>query len=98
MPAELARRALLLAACAAPLTHAFAAEVHKQDPNFSFRLPPSLEPGAIADLCANQLVIDSAARQRILEELDVAERVKLVIEQLAEQHVALHPSGGRVLH
>lgn len=77
---------------------AFAAEVHKQDPNFSFHLPPSLEPGAIADLCANQLVIDSAARQRILEELDVRERVRLVIEELAQQHVALHKTGGRVLH
>jgi Lon protease-like protein len=77
---------------------AFATEVHKQDPNFSFRLPASLEPGAIADLCANQLVIDSAARQRILEELDVAQRVRLVIEELAQQHGALLKEGGRVLH
>ena len=77
---------------------AFAAEVHKRDSNFSFHLPPSLEPGAIADLCANQLVIDCAARQRILEELDVAQRVKLVLEELAQQHGALLKEGGRVLH
>ncbi len=77
---------------------AFAAEIHKQDSKFTFRLPQSLEPGAIADLCANQLVIDSAARQHILEELDVALRVKMVIEVLAHQHGALLKEGGRVLH
>jgi ATP-dependent Lon protease len=77
---------------------AFAGEVHKRDPNFSLRLPPSLEAGAIADLCAHHLVIDAAARQRILEELDAAERVRLVIGELAIQHGALLKEGGGLLH
>ena len=47
---------------------------------------------------ASVVVVDAAARQRILEELDVAERVRLVIEELAHQHAALYQSGGRVLH
>jgi ATP-dependent Lon protease len=76
----------------------FAAEVHKRDPNFSLRLPPSLEPGAIADLCAHHLIIDAKARQRILEQLDVAERVRMVIDELAHQHGALLRDGGGVLH
>lgn len=92
-PVKSADRTALLAEASA-----FAAEVYKRDPNFSFRLPPSLEPGAIADVCAHSLVIDSAARQRILEQLDVAERVKMVLEELVIQHGALLKEGGRVLH
>jgi ATP-dependent Lon protease len=86
------RTALIAAATA------FAAEVHKRDPNFSLRLPPSLEAGAIADLCAHHLVVNAAARQRILEELDAAERVRLVIDELAIQHGALLKEGGGLLH
>jgi ATP-dependent Lon protease len=77
---------------------AFAAEVHKRDPNFSLRLPPSLEAGAIADLCAHHLLINAAARQRILEELDASERVRMVIDELAIQHGALIKEGGGLLH
>jgi ATP-dependent Lon protease len=79
-------------------TTAFAAEVHKRDPNFSLRLPPSLEAGAIADVCAHHLVINAAARQRILEELDAAARVRIVIAELALQHGALLKEGGGLLH
>jgi len=77
---------------------AFAGEVHKREASFSFRLPPSLEPGAIADLCAHHLVIDARARQKILEELDVVERVRLVTSELAVQHGALRSSDGALSH
>ena len=77
---------------------AFAGEVHKRDSTFSFNLPPSLEPGAIADLCAHHLLVDAAARQRILEELDVAERVRMVTAELAIQHGQLRTSIKSTLH
>lgn len=65
---------------------AFAGEVSKKNPKFSFALPPSIEPGAVADLCAHHLVVDAKARQAILEELDVAARVRMVISELAMQY------------
>ena len=77
------RTALLAAA------HAFAGAVHKRDPNFSLRLPPAIEAGTMADLCAHHLVIDAGARQAILEELDVAERVERVTRELAMQQSVL---------
>jgi ATP-dependent Lon protease len=60
---------------------AFAASMRKAD----FELPPGIAPGAAADLCAHHLVSDPGARQRVLEELDVAARVRLVTSTLAEQ-------------
>ena len=83
-PVRDADRAALVAAASA-----FSAEVSRHDPKFSFRLPQSLEPGRVADLCAHHLIIDAHARQTILEELDVAARVRKVIAELAEQHDAL---------
>jgi ATP-dependent Lon protease len=50
-----------------------------------FVLPPGIGPGAAADLCAHQLVVDAQARQQALEELDIAARVHLVTDTLAEQ-------------
>jgi ATP-dependent Lon protease len=76
----------------------FVQEVHKRDPSFSMRLPTSIETGAIADLCAHHLVIDAAVRQKILEELDVAARVRLVTTELAAQHAALRTSERSTLH
>jgi ATP-dependent Lon protease len=68
---------------------AFVAEVAKRDPKFGFSLPPSLEPGAVADLCAHHLIVDARVRQSILEELDVTERVRLVTAELVSQQSAL---------
>ena len=73
---------------------AFSAEVHKRDPNFSFRLPANVEVSAICDLCAHHLVIDAAARQAILEQLDVAARVQMVIRELSVQQRALSNEPG----
>ncbi len=77
---------------------AFAGEVARQDESFSFHLPQSLEPGAIADLCAHHLVIDAPARQRILETRDVTERVRLVTSELAIQHGSLRKIEPSTLH
>jgi ATP-dependent Lon protease len=86
------RTALLSAATA------FAAEVHKRDPKFTLNLPPSLDAGAIADLCAHHLVIDASARQRLLEEHDVTTRVRLVMQELAQQHATLLHETGSMLN
>ena len=67
----------------------FAAEIERHDPHFVFRVPSAAEAGALADLCAAQLVIDAAARQAILEELDPRRRVERVLRQLALQHGAM---------
>jgi Lon protease-like protein len=77
---------------------AFAGEVARRDETFSFHLPQSLEPGAIADLCAHHLVIDAPARQRILETLDVTERVRMVTAELAVQHGSLRKIERSTLH
>jgi hypothetical protein len=47
------------------------------------------EAGALADLCAFQLVVDAAVRQSIIEELDPRVRVRRVMDQLALQHGAM---------
>jgi uncharacterized protein len=67
----------------------FASEVKKHEPNFAFRLPPHGAAGQLADACAYQLVVDPAARQAALEELDPAARVRMVIHQLAAQQGAM---------
>ena len=89
---EADRRALFAAAAA------FSGEVAKKNPKFSFNLPRSLEHGAIADLCAHHLVIDARARQAILEELDVQQRVLRVIAELAGQHSEMIREAGGSLN
>jgi Lon protease-like protein len=77
----------------------FAAEVRKHDPQFSFRMPATLDAAHVADLCAFQLVVDAATRQAILDELDPRVRVSLVLNQLALQHGAMmRTDGDRVLN
>jgi Lon protease-like protein len=68
---------------------AFAGEIQRRDPKFSFSLPPNLETTAMADLCAHHLIMHPARRQVILEELDGAERVRMVLAELVTQHAAL---------
>lgn len=87
-----ADRAALIAAATA-----YAAELHRRD-EFSFALPPNARIGAVADLCAQHLVGDAKVRQALLEERDVAQRVRMVIAELALQHRAILGSGGSVLH
>ena len=78
---------------------AFVGELAKRDPKFSFNLPRDLNPGAVADMCAHHLIVDAAVRQDLLCELDVAERVRKVIVELAQQRSALaRESGTGVVH
>jgi Lon protease-like protein len=70
---------------------AFATAVHQTE----FVVPSGIGPGAAADLCAHQLIVDPRARQQVLEELDVASRVRLVTHTLAEQMGRVKHEGGR---
>lgn len=67
----------------------FAREVRRHDPEFSFELPTSRGAGVLADVCAAHLIVDADVRQRLLEELDEAARVRAVIEELAAQRLSL---------
>jgi Lon protease-like protein len=85
-------RARLLVDVASPVSavertglHAAAAAVAASARKTEFELPGGITAGAAADLCAHHLVVDPQARQRALEELDVAARVRLVTSALAEQ-------------
>jgi len=70
----------------------FASELHKHA-DFSFDLPAETDEGAIADLCAQHLLFDPAVRQAVLEERDVALRVRKVTAELAMQQRALAHQG-----
>ncbi|HEX4446871.1 MAG TPA: LON peptidase substrate-binding domain-containing protein [Polyangiaceae bacterium] len=59
----------------------FAGSAGKRD----FELPAGVPPGAAADLCAHHLIEDPEVRQHVLEELDIAARVRFVTATLAEQ-------------
>jgi ATP-dependent Lon protease len=48
----------------------------------------------LADLCAQYLLLDADARQRALEELDVAARVRLVTAELVAQRAAAASASG----
>lgn len=77
----------------------FASEVKKHDPQFSFRMPATLDAAHVADLCAFHLIVDAEARQAVLDELDPRVRVSLVLNQLALQHGAMmRTDGDRVLN
>jgi Lon protease-like protein len=73
---------------------AFARDIRTRDPEFDFRIPPHTPAGAAADLAAHHLVLEARERQRILEMLDVAERVRRTTEALAMQHAALQGGTG----
>ncbi len=76
----------------------FAAEVKKRDPSFTFHFQPNLPPGALADVCTHHLIIDIEARQRVLEELDIRNRVQLVTRELASQNAALSGPRNKTLN
>jgi ATP-dependent Lon protease len=75
-PVSAVERTGLLAAAAA-----FAASSRRAE----FELPAGISPGAAADLCAHHLIDSPLARQRALEEIDAAARVRFVTATLAEQ-------------
>jgi Lon protease-like protein len=70
----------------------------RQRTDLEFTVPADAAPDALADLCAQYLLLDADERQAMLDERDVATRVKRVIEALAVQRQALgDPGGQRVL-
>lgn len=73
----------------------FAARVKRQEAGFEIELPSVHEPGLLADSCAHHLIIGADERQRVLEALDIAERVRLCTEALAVQEAML--TGPRAL-
>jgi Lon protease-like protein len=68
---------------------AFIAEARLRGVEVELELPASPDPSAAADLCAHHLVVDSDARQRALELLDVTARVLLVTGELVAQTARL---------
>ena len=68
---------------------AFTSRVREREPSFEFPLPKDASAGALADLCAHHLVLDSRERQLALETLAVGPRVRRVAEALALQRLAL---------
>jgi ATP-dependent Lon protease len=76
-------RAALIAAATA---FASALESH---PDLAFAFPPDATAPAIADLCAQHLLFDADVRQAVLEERDVAVRVRRVTSELTLQRYTL---------
>jgi ATP-dependent Lon protease len=75
---------------------AFVSLVRGRDPSFDFRIPKLTDPGSLADLCAQQLLIDARDRQTALETTSVSERVRFVTETLALQRMTLAGNHGTI--
>jgi hypothetical protein len=67
----------------------FARAVRRHDPSFSLRVPDDPDSATLADMCAFQLLVDADVRQRVLEDLRPASRVRRVVEELMVQAAAL---------
>lgn len=70
-----------------------ASRVRERQPDFSLQVSAELPAGRAADVVADQLVVSPEDRQRILQTIDVKERVSLVtsavaslLAQLSEAH------------
>jgi ATP-dependent Lon protease len=92
-PVTSSERASLLA-----LVSAFAADIRRHNPDFTFQVPSDLEAGVLSDYCAHHLIVDTHVRQTLLEELRPKERVRIVTRELAAQHGALLRESGGLLH
>ncbi len=60
-----------------------AACVRERQPDFALQVSAELPAGRAADVVADQLVVGPEDRQRILQTIDVSQRVSLVTESLA---------------
>jgi Lon protease-like protein len=71
-------------------------------PGFVIQAEHEDTPGLLSDRIADQFVLDPAARQDLLETLDVEQRIRTVTSQLAHLHMALSASnetdGSPTLH
>jgi Lon protease-like protein len=79
-----------------------AALVKRALPGFVMQAESDDTPGLLSDRIADQFVLDPAARQDLLETLDVEQRIRTVTSQLAHLHLALsassEPDGSPTLH
>lgn len=78
-----------------------AAIVKRALPGFVMQAEQDDTPALLADRIADQFVLDPAARQDLLETLDVSLRIRALTLQLAQLHLALSssdPSGSPTLH
>jgi Lon protease-like protein len=91
-PVTSADRAALLS-----IATTFAGELQKHG-SFTFAFPPDAAVETVADLCAQHLLFDADARQAVLEELDVAARIRRVTTELALQQQALWRQAGSPLN
>jgi ATP-dependent Lon protease len=80
------------------VANAFTTFVQTRDPSFQFTLPPSLPTARLADICAHHLILEAKERQKILETLDPAERVRMVSEAVALQLAMLKREGRATLN
>jgi Lon protease-like protein len=75
--------------------------VQRALPGFSLQATEDDSPAMLSDRLADQFVLDPAARQDLLETLDVSARVRSLTLQLAQLHLALcssDNSGSPTLH
>jgi uncharacterized protein len=70
-----------------------AAIVQRALPGFSLQATRDDSPGVLSDRIADQFVLDPAARQDLLETLDINTRIRSLTVQLAQLHLALCSSG-----
>lgn len=77
-----------------------AALVRHREPRFRLLAAPTDPPGLLMDKIANQLVGDPVERQRLLELLDLGERLKAITSQAAQLQLTLlaGEDGDPVLH
>jgi len=66
-----------------------AAAIRSCHPSFQFSLPPAGDADALADACAHYLILDGGERQKLLEELDPAQRVMSCLAMLMAQKTLL---------
>lgn len=71
-------------------------------PGFVMQAESDDTPSLLSDRIADQFVLDPAARQDLLETLDIEQRIRTVTSQLAHLHMALstssEPEGSPTLH
>jgi Lon protease-like protein len=65
------------------------AHVRKSDERFSLGVEPGMPPGRVADVVAHRLVTEPEARQRILEAIEVGERLALVTRAISDRLATL---------
>jgi uncharacterized protein len=67
--------------------------VRRALPGFALQTTSEDAPGLMSDRIADQFVLDPAARQNLLETLDVGARLRTLMNHLAQLHMALCSSG-----